>query len=521
MQKSCLWLINHGTLGNWELPLLKENGYNFVFTPQSIPSNPVFTSGTIDEINWQNFSIKREEIKILSAQDWYGQIEQASAEAANAHFEIAFVTADPTQVMNILKGFKGQVVIRLFGLDSGRTYSDLYKQSYSPFEWKFLINNLHRIVFASGYKEILLNEEEWITKNSVYLPIGLPQKSTNDWSGEIERLFAVVPRIEAGSYFSNLLKSHYRMAGTNEIVIGGRQHLLFEDKRILGALDDSMFYSEMLSSRAMIYASKEASHVHYHPLEAMQSGMPVVFYRDSLLGTLLGKDLVGGVNSKREARGLSRRLLKNFLLAKSIGDAQKERVKKIEKESLKVDFSKGIKEIENKRSNAIYEDRSVFILCSENHLKNNCASYFFKNIATIRVSDQESQINCLGVVKLGIIETTQENIRRRYLNSHRYSKIFFASSDLVYDLTADNDPDAIILCGRTLPSIIVANSALTRFMNNDLIEEIVRQPFSPILERLRYSLATLDEIAVTNEHDRKKLTAFAPVQSKIVMVLNQ
>jgi hypothetical protein len=58
-------------------------------------------------------------------------------------------------------------------------------------------------------------------------------------------------------------------------------------------------------------------------------------------------------------------------------------------------------------------------------------------------------------------------------------------------------------------------------MNSDLIEEIVRQPFNPILERLRYSLATLDEIAVTNEHDRKKLTAFAPVQSKMVMVLNQ
>ena len=520
MEKRCLWLINHSTLANWELPLLRNSGYTFVFTPQHIPSNPVFTSGTIDELNWENLRISREDIKSLNAQDWYGKIDEKASTTANAHFEMAFVTADPTQVINVLKGFKGQVVIRLFGLDSGRTYSNLYKQSYSPSEWKYLMSNLHRIVFATGYKEILSNEEEWIVANSVYLPIGLPSKKNIEWNGEIQRLFGVVPRIEPGSYFSNLLKSHYRMAGRNEIVIGGRQHLLFNDKRILGALSDSEFFLEMLRSRAMIYASKEVSHVHYHPLEAMQSGMPVIFYQSSLLATLLGKDLPGGVKSKGQARRLIRRLMKNSSLAKSIGEKQRERVKKLEKEWLKSDFIFGIKEIEAMLPKITHEEPLRVILCSENHSKKDCAAFYFKNLTTFKISDQESERNSPKLISFQIIESTLENIRKRYLNSHRYSKIFLVSSDLVYELIADNDPEEVILCGLTLPNVIVSNSALNRFLNAALIKELKKQPFNPKLERFRYSMATLDNISVGNEDDKRTLIAFAPVYSKVVTVLN-
>jgi hypothetical protein len=519
MEKRCLWLINHSTLANWELPLLRSSGYTFVFTPQYIPSNPVFTSGTIDRVNWKSLRISKEDIKSLNTQDWYGRIDEKATVAINANFEMAFVTADPTQVINVLKGFKGQVVIRLFGLDSGRTYSNLYKQSYSPFEWNFLMSNLHRIIFATGYKEILSNEEDWITSNSVYLPIGLPPKQSIEWNGEIERLFGVVPRIEPGSYFSNLLKSHYRMAGRNKIVIGGRQHLLFKDKRILGALQDSEFYSEMLSSRAMIYASKEASHVHYHPLEAMQSGMPVVFYKDSLLGNLLGKDLAGSVKSKGQARRLIRKLMKNILLAKSIGDTQRERVKRIERELLEDDFLQGIKEIERRKSKSLEQVHLRFIICSESHSKNYCASRYNKNLIAIKISNGESEPKTSGMIKFKIVETTQDDVRKKYIDSHRYSKIYSASSDLVYELLAEESAD-IILCGLTLPTVIVSNSSISRFLNSGIIEELKKQPFSSTLERFRYSLATLDNITVINEDDKKTLLAFAPIQPKIVKVQN-
>jgi hypothetical protein len=521
MEKSCLWLINHGTLASWELPLLNYSGYTQVFTPQNIPSNPVFTSGTVDEIKWKNSKFTSEDIMNLSMQDWYGKIDEKTAATANRHFEIAFVTADPTQVINVLKAFKGQVVIRLFGLDSGRTYSDLYKQSYTPHEWSYLVDNLHRIVFASGYKEILFQERDWIKTNAVYLPIGLPSKRVTEWKGDIKRLFAVVPRIEPGSYFFNLLKSHYSMAGRNEIVIGGRQHLLFKDRRILGALGDSEFYSEMLSSRAMIYASKEVSHVHYHPLEAMQSGMPVIFYRDSLLGNLLGKDLVGSVKSKRQAHRLIRQLMRNPLIAKSIGENQRDRVKGLERESLEGDFLEGIKEIERRQSKSPDKNHLRFILCSENHKNKNCASHYFKTLTAIKISERGSQAKSSGEIKLKIIEYNQNDLRKKYLDAHRYSKIFYASSDFIYELLAEEDAAEIILCGTTLPGVIVSNSSMTRFLNSSVIDEIKKEPFSSEIEKLRYSLATLDNIIVIDDDDKKTLLAFTPVLPKMVKVQNK
>lgn len=520
MKKSCLWLINHGTLANWELPLLNNSGYTQVFTPQNIPSNPVFTSGTVDEINWKNSKFTSEDIMNLSTQDWYGKIDEKTAAAANRHFEIAFVTADPTQVINVLKSFKGQVVIRLFGLDSGRTYSDLYKQSYTPHEWGYLLDNLHRIVFASGYKEILLQERDWIKTNAVYLPVGLPSKRVIEWKGDIKRLFAVVPRIEPGSYFSNLLNSHYKMAGRNEIVIGGRQHLLFKDRRILGALGDSEFYSEMLSSRAMIYASKELSHVHYHPLEAMQSGMPVIFYRDSLLGNLLGKDLVGSVKTKSQAHRLIRKLMENPLMAKSIGENQRERVNCLERESLEGDFLAGMNEIESRQPKSPDKDHLRFILCAENHRNKDCASHHFKTLMAIKISERGSQEKSLDQIKLKINESNQNDLRKKYLDAHRYSRIFYALSDFVYELLVEKEAAEVILCGMTLPRVIVSNSSITRFLNSNIIDEIKKEPFSAELEQLRYSLATLDDIIVINDDDKKTLLAFTPVLPKMVKVQN-
>jgi hypothetical protein len=310
------------------------------------------------------------------------------------------------------------------------------------------------------------------------------------------------------------------MAGRNKIVIGGRQHLLFKDNRILGALQDSEFYSEMLSSRAMIYASKEASHVHYHPLEAMQSGMPVVFYKDSLLGNLLGKDLAGGVKSKGQARRLIRKLMRNVLLAKSIGDTQRERVKRIERESLEDDFLQGIKEIERRKSKNLEQDHLRFIICSESHPKNYCASRYFKNLIAFKISDGESGPRASGKIKFQITETTQGDVRKKHLASHRYSKIYNASSDLIYELLAEEDSADIILCGLTLPTVIVSNSSISRFLISGLIEELKKQPFRATLERFRYSLATLDNIIVITEDDKKTLLAFAPIQPKIVTVQN-
>ena len=120
-----------------------------------------------------------------------------------------------------------------------------------------------------------------------------------------------------------------------------------------------------------------------------------------------------------------------------------------------------------------------------------------------------------------IIEYNQNDLRKKYLDAHRYSKIFYASSDFIYELLAEEDAAEIILCGTTLPGVIVSNSSMTRFLNSSVIDEIKKEPFSSEIEKLRYSLATLDNIIVIDDDDKKTLLAFTPVLPKMVKVQNK
>lgn len=519
MVKRCLWLINHSKLAEWEIPLLKESGYEYIFTPQYVPSNPVFTSGTVNEVTGLDAIVSGSEFEALSKQDWYDEIQKEAASVANKHFDLAFVTADPKQVINVLRAFNGKLVIRLFGLDSARTYSQLYSQHYSPSEWKFFTKNLHRIVFATGYREILVNEESWITDNSVYLPIGLPPGKELEWTGDCYRLFAVVPRIEPGTYFSNMLKSHFQMAGNSPTLIGGRQHLVFKDSRILGALKDSEFYSVMLRSRAMLYASREESHVHYHPIEAMQAGMPVVFYRESLLGSLLGHNLIGSVKTQREARKLSQELLRDPSFAHSVGKAQKNAVRKLEAESLAPAFLHGMSAIEDRNLSIATVNEARLVLCSQSDIGHECASEEIANSRLIRFEPNEFSLVGPEGTEVKIELTTPGDLLKSFSNRHSFSRIFHSSRSVYSEIKHNSEFDQVVLCGMTLPGVNVSTSALFRYVSKSLVMELRKEPYDPEIEDLRYSLPTLDALIVKNSEDKDVLVAFAPINPRIVRII--
>ena len=59
----------------------------------------------------------------------------------------------------------------------------------------------------------------------------------------------------------------------------------------------------------MYYHSRERNHVHYHPLEAIQAGMPLVYVGGGMLDELGGRSLPGRCRSTTEARAKIERLL--------------------------------------------------------------------------------------------------------------------------------------------------------------------------------------------------------------------
>ena len=99
------------------------------------------------------------------------------------------------------------------------------------------------------------------------------------------------------------------------------QHSVARGPRLaqLGHVDDELVPAgdrpwrfrdrNMRDMRVMFYQSTEPRHLHYHPLEAVRAGMPLVFMGGGLLDRLGGKGLPGRAANIREARAKVERVL--------------------------------------------------------------------------------------------------------------------------------------------------------------------------------------------------------------------
>jgi hypothetical protein len=113
-------------------------------------------------------------------------------------------------------------------------------------------------------------------------------------------------------YIGNFGVLPLRILGQNEV--GGPEH----DPRVVGTLADDAYYQAIASSRLMLYAGLGTKyHLHYHALEALAMGVPLVFFDSSALAHIClfaGHDRrglrdLGMCGSVAEARDLAAHLL--------------------------------------------------------------------------------------------------------------------------------------------------------------------------------------------------------------------
>ena len=90
--------------------------------------------------------------------------------------------------------------------------------------------------------------------------------------------------------------------------IGGAQLVAVNDPNVLGFVPKQVHEMNMRQFRVMYYHSTEPNHVHYHPFEAVQVGMPLVFQGGGLLDRLGGRTS-GRCRSVAEARDKIKRIL--------------------------------------------------------------------------------------------------------------------------------------------------------------------------------------------------------------------
>jgi glycosyltransferase involved in cell wall biosynthesis len=321
-----LWLINHTSLRQAEIPQLARQGIHEVFAPKSFPFDEGNMSADVDATLDDGLTIPAAELAILNRQDWY---EQPSAEAwriANRRFAVLFCAFFPAQLASALRHFHGPVVLRAFGLAARDTYTGFVRSQLPPFAARSLRERAAngRFWFAAAYGHLVDCEGEVLRAAHCHLPLGLPDAgAARTWTGEHRAILLICPRIGSSPYFRGIFEDFVRDFGDLPFAVGGAQPLAVDDPRVLGFLPRAKHEENLRCFRVMYYHSTEPRHIHYHPFEAVRVGMPLIFMAGGMLDRLGGRHLPGRCRSVAEARAKLKRVLAGEQeLIRRIQDAQ-------------------------------------------------------------------------------------------------------------------------------------------------------------------------------------------------------
>lgn len=305
-----MWLLNHTTLRKFEIEQFKKIGITEVFTPKSFPYDEGNLSASIDHTTDNSLTIPADDLAVLNAQDWYGEPSQAAWDIANRHFQIVVAGFFPRQITSVARCFKGSVVLRVFGLASGYSYTKLITEIMGPHALERLRALGDRFWFGASYEHLAEIEGPFLKSRLCFLPLGLSGMNLVDnWTGQNKKILFVCPRIGTSPYFKAIYDKFRKDFAGLDYIVGGAQPVPVPDPKVVGFIPRADHDANMRDCRVMYYHSDEPNHIHYHPFEAVAAGMPLVFMAGGMLDRMGGLDQPGRCRTVGEARRKIERLL--------------------------------------------------------------------------------------------------------------------------------------------------------------------------------------------------------------------
>ena len=304
------WLISHTTLRDAEVPLLRELGYE-VFTNKVLPGGEEYRSGSADS-SWDDDStLPRDLLRLFNRTNFY-QTEFTSeiADGLNEFFGTVISAAYPPLIRQLVLHYRGRILVRVFGREHPLCYGE-----YINFVacGRRLWEIQRRFWFAACYEQIPEYEGPFLRERAAVLPVALPDRALRTagrWRGGDRRIFFVCPSIGSSPTYYGKIYSRFReVFGDFPHVIAGSQPVPVDDPNVTGFLTEERFMHLFETMRVMYYHSREPRHIHYHPLEAIVYGMPVVYLRGGLMEHHDTGSQAGACDTEDEAREKLRRVL--------------------------------------------------------------------------------------------------------------------------------------------------------------------------------------------------------------------
>lgn len=282
MERKCiLYLLNHKTLTDFELPILITQGYSVLLPKVYNSLSSIHSINGVSTYYYDNFLfIDTNDLAVLNGVDWFSDkiLPNHVLYLVNKYFSYIFLTLltkDPL-MSQLVNNFNGTIYYRLFGREKDLTYQPLVHKSKN-------------IKYILSYSEIVSHEPFFNSNNSMVVPLGLSNtlvtKIQNTYTGKNNRIAFICSRISVSCpYYYSIYQEFVRYFGDLDYLLLGRNN---EVKST--TLSDTDYYREIADSKVMYYHGKEPRHLHYHPLEAIFIGIPVIYHKESLLGKYLSE----------------------------------------------------------------------------------------------------------------------------------------------------------------------------------------------------------------------------------------
>lgn len=363
MSKRILWIFNHTTLRKWEVPLLIEMGYE-VFCPKhyGVDFGDLSTT-TTTEFDY-TLTIPSEVLEILNKTNFYEKLPNDILGILNKYFDIAFCLVGLEPLKSLLEGYKGEIVVQCFGLAGNLSFANVMDIVGGRSMLQLINRCGSRFWFSAAYDNLIDIEPDIIKRRSIYMPISFHMKNHLSWTGGERKILFVSPKIKTSPYYRKVYEDFKHNFKSIPYVISGAQLVpVTDDKNVTGFLPKEEYEYNMQHLSAMFYHSQEPRHIHYHPLEAVNIGMPLVFMAGGMLDNLGGTNLPGRCKTVKEAKAKLKRLIRgDRRLQKKIIESQRILLKKVSNEYCKPFWYDAMKKIDGARPETTQRDKKIAVI---------------------------------------------------------------------------------------------------------------------------------------------------------------
>jgi hypothetical protein len=293
INNNILYVLGHKTLTDFEVPILIEQHQGVLICKNH--NSLAKTESLFNDVYKYDYSlqnISEEELNKINKIDWYSnkKVSNEIIDILNHKFKCIFITllTNGELLNQLISNYKGKIYYRLFGLGGNNS-------SYKPL---LDMNKSINIKYIFSYQEIYnfeislnSNNNFFNSNNSYVIPLGVPDNIfnyENIYNPLKNKLCFVCSKIRTCPYYTNVYNEFITNVGKKyNYILLGKNNENINDANKMNNLNDDDYYKTMSQCKLLYYHSKERRHLHYHPLEAIVIGIPVIFYEESLLNSYL------------------------------------------------------------------------------------------------------------------------------------------------------------------------------------------------------------------------------------------